>query len=293
MVVSLRRSLLSLAALALLVASFGATQPVRAAEDTVVKIPITALIYQPVGTMEQVASVNVNPDLIGLECSVATQADNQGSVHPGNNLIVTSGENMVVLEDVERAAGAITSATSVLQLADTVTVTLEMGSDEIFSANMTLSITCEGLPQDVQVCRNGDIITIKEDEVLVTDDDPTACEEVATVKVCRDNEVVVIKVTEKRDTDGAVAGCGEKISVCRNNKVVKIAASEKRDTDGAVVGCGQNNDASSGTSGKSLPNTGPTAIAAGLIGSGALGLSVRQWLSSREALRDQLLRRHR
>ncbi|MEZ5165420.1 MAG: hypothetical protein R2695_02645 [Acidimicrobiales bacterium] len=73
-------------------------------------------------------------------------AENNASVHPGNDLVVASGEDSVVLRGVEGAPGKVTTAEATLMLGPVITVTLVMGPDGIFSAGAKADVVLECVP---------------------------------------------------------------------------------------------------------------------------------------------------
>ena len=116
--------------------------PIAGAETVTLEIPIDTVVRAPEGTEHQLASVAVPADLQGLECTVNAVAHNQTSVHPGNDLVVASGDDSLVIEDVEGTSGGDTTAEGTLILSDVVDVTLQMGGDGVFSAGFVVQATC-------------------------------------------------------------------------------------------------------------------------------------------------------
>lgn len=107
---------------------------------TVLEISIDTVVMAPEGSITVLDTTDTPPDLIGMSCVGDARAINQPSVHEGNDLIVASGDNSIVLEDVEREPGVVTTAEARLTLGPTVTVSLRMGSDEVFSGGLVFSI---------------------------------------------------------------------------------------------------------------------------------------------------------
>lgn len=69
-------------------------------------------------------------------------AQNNGSVHPGTKLVVSSGNTSVVLDDVEGTPFQVTVSEAVV-LGEEVTVSVTLGPDGIFSGGMLLKL-CVG-----------------------------------------------------------------------------------------------------------------------------------------------------
>ncbi|HEX2153539.1 MAG TPA: LPXTG cell wall anchor domain-containing protein [Acidimicrobiia bacterium] len=112
------------------------------AQDASIEIPLPTVVRDGPGSQHLLADQEVPTDLVGMSCTAQARAENQSSVHPGNNLVIASGGQEVVLEDVERAPGAVTTAEGSLILGERVTVTLVMGEDGVFSAGMSVELTC-------------------------------------------------------------------------------------------------------------------------------------------------------
>jgi uncharacterized repeat protein (TIGR01451 family) len=127
-----------LAPLAAMAALFVIGVPV--ARATVIEISIDTVVRAEEGSIIVLTTTDAPPDLIGMSCVGVAEATNQPSVHPGNDLIVASGDDSIVLKDVEREPDAITTAEAPLTLGPTVTVSLFMGVDELFSGGLVFTI---------------------------------------------------------------------------------------------------------------------------------------------------------
>ena len=150
---------------------------------TEITIPITKVAQAPAGSETFLASADVPDEFIGRLCDVVARSENQESVHPGNDLVVSWGGSEVVLRDVEGVSDGTVLAQGNLQLGSDLVVTLIMGPDKVFSAGMTVVVDCtldtsettspvettttvEVLPTDV-------IATTIPDEVLPTEVTPS------------------------------------------------------------------------------------------------------------------------
>jgi hypothetical protein len=116
---------------------------VGAQDGGIVEIPLGTVVRADPGAEVSLNSVAVPTELVGLECSVQSRSENNSSVHPGNDLVVTSGAESVVLSDVEGSAGKVTTATATVTLGDDIAVTLIMGPDGVFSAGARAAIVLE------------------------------------------------------------------------------------------------------------------------------------------------------
>jgi hypothetical protein len=143
---------------------------VMAASTPQISVPVKTIIRGDIGSTHVLAEETVNEELVGMVCEVNATAKNQGSVHPGNDIIVSSGDSSVTLVNVEREANGLTNAEGELTMSSDLTVTLVLGKDKVFSGGMDVNLNCEEPePKLVEVCRDGEVITVKEDEVLSTD----------------------------------------------------------------------------------------------------------------------------
>jgi hypothetical protein len=107
-----------------------------------ITFPLTTVAYGESGTIHEITSGAVPADLVGQSCSVTATADNNGSVHPQSDLIVSSGSGQVTVRDVEATAGATTTAAGTLTLGTMVTVSVQLGPDGVFSGGGTVDLVC-------------------------------------------------------------------------------------------------------------------------------------------------------
>jgi hypothetical protein len=103
-------------------------------------IPIDTVVRAPYESITRLAEIDVPSDLVGYTCTGFATAVNQDSVHPNNDLILTSGETTAVLDDVEGSPNKVTPASGTLTLGDSITVDLLMGKDGVFSGGMAIVI---------------------------------------------------------------------------------------------------------------------------------------------------------
>lgn len=128
----------AVAASQLLVGSASATS-----SSKTINIPIDTVVRAEQGSTKTLQTTRVAASDKGRACSVKAEAANQRSIHPGNNLVVKSGDTMVVLRDVERSAGVMTNGSGKLTLDDEITVSLTMGKDKVFSGGLEVKIECD------------------------------------------------------------------------------------------------------------------------------------------------------
>lgn len=126
----------------LAVASLGLTAIGAEADDIVLEVPLPTVVRAPAGTEHLLAATTVPGDFVGKFCAVTAHGSNQESVHPGNDLVIASGDDSLVLADVEGEAFGESSQEGALRLGDGLTVTLVMGPDGVFSAGISVRISC-------------------------------------------------------------------------------------------------------------------------------------------------------
>ena len=107
-----------------------------------ISIPITTIVRAPEGSETILASVDVDDGLVGELCAVSAVSENPDSVHPNNDLVVSTGRTAVLLPDVESQPNGMVVANGILELGAQITVTLVMGPDEVFSAGIAVSVEC-------------------------------------------------------------------------------------------------------------------------------------------------------
>ncbi|MEO1065365.1 MAG: LPXTG cell wall anchor domain-containing protein [Actinomycetota bacterium] len=114
----------------------------RAADDVIV-IPVDNVVRAPEGSHTVVATADVPAGQQGASCLVDTRGENGLSVHPNNDLIVASNGSSVVLPDIEREPGAVTTASGRVELGTSIVVTLRMGPHEVHSGGLTVTLDCD------------------------------------------------------------------------------------------------------------------------------------------------------
>jgi len=111
-----------------------AAEPLAIVEDTLIKA-------EP-GSSTNLATVAVRPDRIGSVCTLLVHSQNQSSVHPGNDLVVTTGDIVAVIEDVEAEADEGRDLSTEVVLGPTISVDLRMGDDWTSSLGFSLELDC-------------------------------------------------------------------------------------------------------------------------------------------------------
>ncbi len=112
----------------------------------VIKIPIDTVVRSDEGVQTVLADVAVPSDLVGRTCTATYLDLNNTSRHPGNDLVLSTGDVSVTFAGVEDEPGQSTQASGNIVLGPSITVTLIMGPDTIFSADAELVVDCPDPP---------------------------------------------------------------------------------------------------------------------------------------------------
>jgi hypothetical protein len=115
--------------------------PLRAAAETFEFALEKQIIRGTPGEQIDLGSRSVPESLVGQLCTVEAIGNNNRSVHPGNNIVVSS-VNSVTLVGVEDARDKDTFASGHLELGDTVSFTLILGQDPTYSAEFRVVFDC-------------------------------------------------------------------------------------------------------------------------------------------------------
>ncbi len=119
----------------------------RAGADDILVLPVSGIVRGAEGDVITVGSVAVSPDLVGRTCDVRGQSVNQISVHPGNDLLITTAGQTFVIPDFEDA-GFITHEAGVTEsVGDTITLQIRLGPDGRSSGGFRVSIDCSSEPE--------------------------------------------------------------------------------------------------------------------------------------------------
>jgi len=141
------RQVAALGAVAVVCSMFGSA---ALAEDTetMIEIPIQEVyVTGDVGSSVAMGSAEVADDLVGRSCNVMATVTNQESVHPGNTLVVSSGDSSVSIAGIEDVAGAVTTQGGTITLGDTISAAVVLGDDGATSLGSSLTVTCDALPE--------------------------------------------------------------------------------------------------------------------------------------------------
>jgi LPXTG-motif cell wall-anchored protein len=112
-----------------------------AAEPSIV-VPIDDIEAGPVGSTVIVGTADVGPEFQNVPCIATAIVRNQESEHPNNDLIISSGDDTIVIPDVESLAFETTEYQLPIVLGETVTVSLRFGADGYFSGGIDVQFDC-------------------------------------------------------------------------------------------------------------------------------------------------------
>lgn len=137
---------MSLAAGALLSLTLFAA-PAGAADDEISVKPTEQYINGEAGSVHSVATETVPADLVGKPCDLRVTTVNGGSIHPGNNVITSTGESRSEMKDVEATADAHVVDVHRVTMGDSITVELKLGEEGVSSLGFTVGFECT--PEDL------------------------------------------------------------------------------------------------------------------------------------------------
>ncbi len=95
------------------------------------------------GDVEPLVSEPVDPALVGATCDGVLTTDNNGSVHPGNTLIITTGGETVEIPNVEDEPGqTLEFPGEGVVVGETIDISIRFGRNGITSGGLTLILDC-------------------------------------------------------------------------------------------------------------------------------------------------------
>lgn len=120
--------------------ALGATAATAHAEE--LTISLDRVVFGSPGDVTQLVTRPIDASMVGLACTADYRGQNNGSVHPGTDLLVASGGSQLVLAGIEDSAGGITTGSGSLVLGTDVVISVRLGGDGVASMGATLSLTC-------------------------------------------------------------------------------------------------------------------------------------------------------
>jgi hypothetical protein len=130
------------AVVVVLAAMLAFVSPAGAQADTF-SITLEGVITgQAEGDIVELVDQAVAPGLVGATCTVTGATQNNGSVHPGNNLIIATGGSTATVPGVEEVPGQVVSGSGAVVLGSNVVISLEFGPNGNTSGGVTLTFDC-------------------------------------------------------------------------------------------------------------------------------------------------------
>lgn len=126
-----------------LLASLVAFAAPAAAQEPDFTIVLEGVVTGNEGDVVELVSQPVDAALVGQTCSVAGATENNGSVHPGNDVLIATGGASATVAGTEDQPGQVVSGSGTVVLGDTINVSLRFGPDGVSSGGVTLTFTCE------------------------------------------------------------------------------------------------------------------------------------------------------
>jgi LPXTG-motif cell wall-anchored protein len=130
-----------LTGIALVAAGLFASAGMVSAEPEIV-VPIEGIQAGPAGSIVVVGTAAVEPQFRNVPCIATAIVRNQASEHPNNDLIISSGNDTIVIPDVESRAFETEEFMLPIVLGESVTVSLRLGSDGYFSGGLDVQFDC-------------------------------------------------------------------------------------------------------------------------------------------------------
>ncbi len=123
---------------------------IPAGAQTDISITFDELVFGAPGSVRQVEVIEVDESLVGLTCELAVHAENQSSVHIGNDLIVSTGSSEAVVVGVEDTPNGGTDQVYDMVIGPTIVVQIRIGQDGMSSLGFGLSFDCTQPPVETE-----------------------------------------------------------------------------------------------------------------------------------------------
>jgi hypothetical protein len=120
----------------------GLAEPVGAQETEIV-IELDGVATGEEGSVLELVNRPVDASLVGATCSVSGRTENNESVHPGNDIIIASGDSVAEVPNVEELENEIIAGTGTVTLGDSIIVSIRFGPDEVTSGGIFLDFVCQ------------------------------------------------------------------------------------------------------------------------------------------------------
>ncbi|MCP3912926.1 MAG: hypothetical protein GY713_18480 [Actinomycetia bacterium] len=100
------------------------------------------LTGQTPGSVAELHTEAVPADLVGQTCTFAVATENNSSVHPGNALVLQTGDASGEIPEVEATPGQTFNGSAPVVLGETIVASIRFGDNGITSGGFTITITC-------------------------------------------------------------------------------------------------------------------------------------------------------
>jgi hypothetical protein len=110
--------------------------------DENISIPIEGVIRGSEGDIVDVATATVDAHLIGARCSAGSVEADEGSTHPDNDYIVSSGDTSATIPDFEAAGGSVVPMQGAITLDKLISIELRLGPDGVSSGGFIVTVSC-------------------------------------------------------------------------------------------------------------------------------------------------------
>lgn len=126
--------------------AFGSTAD--AVANDIIVIPASNVVYKTDSQTVVVGTADTPDEFIGVQCQASVVGQNGESVHPGNDLLIsTNGSVVRTIEGFEDTPFQNTSRVFPMTLGPTVTATLRFGETEVVSSGgLTVTVDCPEQP---------------------------------------------------------------------------------------------------------------------------------------------------
>ena len=94
------------------------------------------------GEIRLLGEVTVAPELVGATCTGRAETQNQESVHPNNDMIITTGTTQAEIPDFESAAFKVTPLAGTVVLGPTVRFEVRLGPTFVSSGGVIVTLDC-------------------------------------------------------------------------------------------------------------------------------------------------------
>lgn len=107
------------------------------------EIPVDTVVRGDEGDVVELVTVPVEADEVGMVCDITVVGENNPSLHPNSDLIITSNGASFEVPDVEaEVEGTTRGGVEGVVLGEQVMVEVRLGQDGVFSGGMVLTSEC-------------------------------------------------------------------------------------------------------------------------------------------------------